>query len=209
MKILNELGRRISPVEYWHDDFEELLEEVLKPTKLSYAEFVARGYLKGPDQFRLYETKGFRTPTGKVELKLSTGEKLKLKPLPEFTSLPEAYDPDFPLILISAKSRYYLLSSYRWVARLREKRPHPLVEIHPETAAAYEISDGDRVVVATRYGEITQIAHVTDIVHPRVVSAALGCGFRKEQRGAIRMAQVEFNMLTSMARRGKNSEHPT
>jgi|GEM_PF-2710253 len=45
----------------------------LKPANLSYAEFVARGNLKGPDQFRLYETKGFRTPTGKVELKLSTG----------------------------------------------------------------------------------------------------------------------------------------
>ena len=45
---------------------------VVRPAGLTYGEFVAKGYLKGPDRFRLYEEKGFRTPTGKVELKLST-----------------------------------------------------------------------------------------------------------------------------------------
>ncbi len=94
IKIMNELGKRVSPPEYWHDDFEEFLEDIVRPAGLSYREFVAKGYLKGPDRFRLYEEKGFRTPTGKVELKLSTAEKFKLKPLPEFTGLPEEDDPD-------------------------------------------------------------------------------------------------------------------
>ncbi|MDD3024724.1 MAG: molybdopterin-dependent oxidoreductase, partial [Syntrophomonadaceae bacterium] len=89
IKIMNELGRRVSSPENWHDDYEDFLEDLLRPSGLSYSEFADKGYLKGPDRFREYEEKGFRTPTGKVELKLSTAEKFKLKPLPEYVALPE------------------------------------------------------------------------------------------------------------------------
>ena len=209
MKIMNELGKRISPPQHWHDDHETFLEDLLKPAGLTYREFVSRGYLKGPDRFRSYEKEGFRTPTGKVELKLSTAEKFKLKALPEFTGLPEEEDPDFPLVLISAKSRYYLLSSYRWVEKLREKRPRPRVEIHPDTAAQCGIGEGDEVVIETKYGEVTQVAHVTDIVHPRVISASLGWWFPegdpKEQFG---WRKSNFNMLTSIDKLGKEFGTP-
>jgi len=191
------------------DDFEEFLEAVVRPAGLTYREFAAKGYLKGPDRFRQFEEAGFRTPTGKVELKLSTAEKFKLKPLPEFTGLPEGEEPDYPLILISAKSRYYLLSSYRWVEKLRRKRPHPLVEIHPDTAAAYGISDGDQVIVSTKYGEITQVARVTDIVHPRVVSAALGWWFPEgDAAKQFEWQRSNFNMLTSIGKLGKEFGTP-
>jgi anaerobic selenocysteine-containing dehydrogenase len=209
MKIMNELGKRISDPQLWHDDFEEFLEDVVRPAGLTYQEFVAKGYLKGPDRFRSYEEKGFRTPTGKVELKLSTAEKFKLKPLPEFTGLPEEDDPDYPLILISAKSRYYLLSSYRWVKKLRKKRPHPTVEIHPDTAAVHGIRDGDQVVITTRYGEIVQKAKVTDIVHPRVVSASLGWWFPEgDVAEQYEWRRSNFNMLTSIGKLGKEFGTP-
>jgi anaerobic selenocysteine-containing dehydrogenase len=209
IKIMNELGKRVSPPEYWRDDFEEFLEDVVRPAGLTYREFVARGHLKGPDRFRLYEEKGFRTPTGKVELRLSTAEKFKLKPLPEFTGLPEEDDPDFKLILISAKSRYFLLSSYRWVKRLREKQPHPIVEIHPETAAAHGIGDGDQVIIETKYGEILQVARVTDIVHPRVVSADLGWWFPEgNATEQFEWRKSNFNMLTSIGKLGKEFGTP-
>jgi anaerobic selenocysteine-containing dehydrogenase len=204
MKIMNELGKRICPAEYWHDDHEEFLEDVLKPSGLSYPEFVSRGYLKGPDRFMLYKEKGFRTPTGKVELKLSTAEKFKLKPLPEFSGFPEEDDPEFPLLLISAKSRYYLLSSYRWVGELRKKRPQPKVEIHPETAAKYDIHDGDDVIIETKYGEIKQVALVTDIVHPRVVSASLGWWFPEgDPKEQYEWRKANFNMVTSIGKLGR------
>jgi len=209
IKIMNELGKRVSDPTYWYDDFEEFLEAVVRPAGLTYREFTAKGYLKGPDRFRQFEEAGFRTPTGKVELKLSTAEKFKLKPLPEFTGLPEGDDPEYPLILISAKSRYYLLSSYRWLEKLRQKRPHPLVEIHPDTAAAYGIIDGDQVIVSTKYGEITQVARVTDIVHPRVVSAALGWWFPEgDAAKQFEWRRSNFNMLTSIAKLGKEFGTP-
>jgi anaerobic selenocysteine-containing dehydrogenase len=209
IKIMNELGKRMSPPEYWHADAETFLDDVLRPSVLTYGEFAAKGYLKGPDRFRLYLEKGFRTPTGKVELKLSTAEKFKLKPLPDFTALPEEEDSAYPLILISAKSRYYLLSSYRWVEKLRQKRPHPIVEIHPETAAALDIGDGDRVVIETRYGSITQVARITDIVHPRVVSAALGWWFPEgDASSQFEWQTANFNMLTSIGKLGKEFGTP-
>lgn len=209
IKIMNELGKRVSDPQYWHEDFENFLQDVLKPSGLSYQEFVERGHLKGPDRFRAYEKKGFRTPTGKVELMLSTAEKFKLKALPEFAGLPEPDDPDYPLILISAKSRYYLLSSYRWVKRLRDKRPVPRVEIHPETAAARGIADGDEVMIRTRYGEIAQTARVTENIHPRVVSADLGWWFPEGDPAAqYDWQRSNFNMLTSVERLGKEFGTP-
>lgn len=209
IKIMNELGKRVSPPEHWHDDSEKFLDDVVRPAGLTYAQFVEQGYLKGPDRFKLHQEKEFRTPTGKVELKLSTAEKFKLKPLPEYQALPEEEDPDYPLILISAKSRYYLLSSYRWVEKLRQKRPHPLVEIHPETAAAHGISDGDPVVIETKYGAISQMARVTDIVHPRVVSAALGWWFPEgDAAEQFDWQTSNFNMLTSIAKLGREFGTP-
>ena len=209
IKIMNELGKRISPPQYWHEDHETFLDDLLKPAGLTYREFAAKGYLKGPDRFKQYEKEGFRTPTGKVELKLSTAEKFGLKPLPEFTGLPEEEDPDYPLVLISAKSRYYLMSSYRWVEKLREKRPRPTVEIHPDAATRYGIGDGEEVVIETKYGEITQTARVTDTVHPRVISASLGWWFpegdRKEQ---FEWRKSNFNMLTSIEKLGKEFGTP-
>ncbi|HPL64408.1 MAG TPA: molybdopterin-dependent oxidoreductase [Syntrophales bacterium] len=209
MKILNELGKRVSPPELWHENHEEFLEDLVRPAGLTYGEFVEKGYLKGPEIFRSYESKGFPTPTGKVELRLSTAEKFRLKPLPEFTGLPEAEDAEYPLTVISAKSRYYLLSSYRWVARLREKRPQPLTEIHPETAARYGIADGDEVVIETRYGSITQRACLTDIIHPRVVSAALGWWFPEgSPETQYEWKRSNFNMLTSAGKLGKEFGTP-
>ncbi|GKT09710.1 molybdopterin-dependent oxidoreductase [Desulforhabdus sp. TSK] len=209
IKILNELGKRISPPEYWHDDFESFLDDVVKPAGLTYRDLVAKGYLKGPDRFGLYKEKGFRTPSGKVELKLTTADKFKLKPLPEFAGLPEEEDPEFPLILISAKSRYYLLSSYRWVEKLRQKRPSPLIEIHPETAASHGISDGDDVVIETKYGRIVQTARVTDIVHPKVVSAALGWWYPEGSADTqFEWQKSNFNRLTSIGKLGKEFGTP-
>ena len=209
IKIMNELGKRISSPEYWHDNHEDFLEDLLRPAGLSYSEFAQKGYLKGPDRFREYETKGFRTPTGKVELKLSTAEKFKLKALPAYTALPEEENPDYPLILSSAKSHYYLVSSYRWVEKLRQKQPDPVVEIHPETAAAHGIDEGDRVIIETANGQITQTARITDIVHPRVISAALGWWFPEgdpsQQYG---WREANFNMLTSMSKLGQEFGTP-
>jgi anaerobic selenocysteine-containing dehydrogenase len=209
MKIMNELGKLISPNEYWHDDYNEFLEDVLKPSGLTYNQFVEEGYLRGPEKIKLYEKKGFRTPTGKVELKLSTAEKFQLASLPDFDDLPESDDPDYPFVLTSAKSRYYLHSSYRWLPGLRKHQPNPLVDIHPETARDYDISEGDEVIIETRSGSIKQIAHFTDAVHKKVVYASYGWWFPEgDAKSQFEWERCNFNILTSTDHLGKEFGTP-
>jgi anaerobic selenocysteine-containing dehydrogenase len=209
IKILNELGKSITEKEYWHDDSNQLLEEVLHPAGISFKEFAERGYLKGPQLSKKYQDNGFRTPTGKVELELSQAEKFDLPALPEFNGLPEEEDNDYPLVLTSSKSQYYLHSSYRWIKKLREKRPYPKVEIHPDTAAQYGISEGDEVIIENKSGMITQIAHLTDIVEPRVINASYGWWFPEAKRESLfDWEKSNFNILTSTEKLGKEFGTP-
>lgn len=209
MKILNELGKRVSPPELWHEHHEEFLEDVLRPSDMNFSEFCELGYLKGPERFNLHVQKGFKTPTTKVELRLSTAEKFKLKALPDYAGLPEEEWAAYPLLLISAKSPHYLHSSYRWVEKLRHKSPLPRVEIHPETAAAQGIKPGDEVVISTPYGQIVQVADVTDRVHPEVLCADIGWWFPEGSPDTqYDWQKSNFNILTSIARLGKEFGTP-
>jgi len=198
IKILNELGKIISPKEYWYDNYEALLEMLLKPAGMNFDQFVEKGYLKGPDQYRKYEASGFKTPTGKVELLLSQADKFGLPGLPQFEGLPESEDPEYPLVLTSAKSRYFLHSSYRWLEKLREKKPHPEVLIHPQTAAANHIKENDQVIIETHRGHIKQFARLTDAVHPQVIYASCGWWFPEEKiEDLYGWERSNFNFLTS------------
>jgi anaerobic selenocysteine-containing dehydrogenase len=209
MKILNELGKRISPEELWHDDYREFLNDVLEPSGLSYKQFAEKGYLKGPDDFRKYEKKGFRTPTKKVELRLSTAENFSLRPLPEYRNDQDTNDAGYPLILTSAKSRYYLHSSYRWVSELRKRVPLPQVEIHPDTALKYGIAEGDSVILETKHGAVRQIARFTDTLDPEVLSASTGWWFPEgEAAKQFEWEVSNLNILTSTKELGREFGTP-
>lgn len=197
IQILNDLGLAMTPKEHWFDDYHELVEMVVKPSGLTFEAFAGRGYLKGKGRFKKYEAMGFKTPTGKVELRLSTAEKFKRHTLPQALDPPED-DPEYPLVLTSSKDRFYLHSAYRWVKALRRKSPEPMVEIHPETAAARGIQEGDAVTIETRGGRIRQKTRLTSHIHPRVVSAAYGWWFPEEDIAEKEnWTRANYNMLTT------------
>ncbi len=209
IKILNELGKSLCPAQYWFDDYETLLELILAPAGLDYQQFTDLGFLKGPDDFKKYEASGFSTPTGKVELVLSRAQKFGLPSLPRFETLLEPEDPEFPLVLTGAKSRYYLHSSYRWLDKLRKKQPYPQVLIHPGTAAAHGIGDKDEVIIENRFGKIRQVALLTDTIDPRVIYAAHGWWFPEEEIETLYGWQrSNFNMLTSTEMLGQEFGTP-
>jgi anaerobic selenocysteine-containing dehydrogenase len=209
IKIINELGKSLTSKEYWYEDYNDFLNEILGPTGLDFKQLSGRGYLRGPQQYRKYEQNGFRTPTGKVELCLSKASDFNIPPMPVFTTFPEDDDPAYPLVLTSRKSRYYLHSSYRWVSRLREHELHPRTELHPQTAERYGFGEGDEIIIKTRMGEITQIAHLTDKVHPGVICSAYGWWFPEAEAGTqYNWERSNFNMLTSAEKLGKEFGTP-
>ena len=209
IEIVNELGRRMTSAADWFGDYHEMLDGLLAPAGLTFDAFAERGYLRGEERFRKYEARGFKTPTGKVELSLSRAESEGLPDLPGFRELPEPADPDFPLVLTSCKDPNYLHSSYRWLEKLRRRRPQPQVLVHPRTAEACGVAEGEDIIIETRHGRITQSVRLDAGIHPDVIFAAYGWWFPEmEETQKSRWQRANFNCLTTTETVGKQFGTP-
>jgi thiosulfate reductase/polysulfide reductase chain A len=161
----------------------EFLREQLKDTGVSLEEIREKGFIPMSFDYKQYEKKGFKTPTGKVELYSTTLEKLGYAPLPYFEEPPEGpvSTPNlakrYPLILLTGvRQLTYHHSKFRDHEWARKVEPYPTLEIHPEAAAARGISDGDWVCIESPKGRgvCKQKAKITKDIRPDVVSAPMG-----------------------------------
>lgn len=123
---------------------------------------------------------GFATPTRKVEVYSEFLLRNGQAPLPEFVepavgpySRPELARR-FPLVLTCAKTAQFCHSQHRNLPALRRHMPHPIVEIHPGTAGARGIAEGDWVEIETPHGRIRARSRLSAKIDPRVVSAQHG-----------------------------------
>jgi anaerobic selenocysteine-containing dehydrogenase len=156
----------------------EYQDWVLEDTGLDFDAFCERGALVGTQRFRKYETKGFETPSGKLELKSRLFGLLGLAPLPEYRepplspqSTPELAEL-YPLILITGvRTKPFFHSELRQIPALRRANPDPLVEIHPDTAHSLGIADGDWIWIETPVARVQLKARLWKGVAPDVVSA--------------------------------------
>jgi anaerobic selenocysteine-containing dehydrogenase len=128
-----------------------------------------------------YETEGFNTDSGKVEIHSGLLERHGYDPVPTYAepaesplSTPETASL-FPLVLTTGARRLeYLHSRFRNVESLRARAPGPYVEIHPSTAHTSGVKDGDRVFVETLRGSIEVRAKCTPFILPGVISMSHG-----------------------------------
>jgi anaerobic selenocysteine-containing dehydrogenase len=180
-KIFQELGKRMGQGEYWWDTLEDALNYMLEPSGMDFREFVKRGYLKGKMRYRKYQEKGFSTPTGKVELYSTVLEKWGYDPLPQYREIPESpvSRPDllkqYPYILNAGlRTPVFFHSEHRAIPWLREIRPDPLMEIHPDTAKRHGIEEGQWAYIESPRGRIKQRVMLNQGLDPRVVVAEHG-----------------------------------
>jgi anaerobic selenocysteine-containing dehydrogenase len=125
---------------------------------------------------RHYETDGFQTPSGKVEIKSSVLEQYGYEPLPVYRepaespiSTPELVEK-YPLILTTgARTVSYTHSQHRNLKRLRKMVPEPLLEIHPDDAETRGIKPGEKVSIMSPRGAVSVRVHITDTILPGVV----------------------------------------
>ena len=139
-------------------------------------------------------------------------EMLGYDPLPYYQEPPESpvSTPElaakYPLILTTGgRSQYFFHSEYRQIPSLRKKHKDPLVEIHPETAKAYNISDGKWVWIESPRGRIRQKAKVTDGIDPRVVNVQHGWWFPEDSSPEHGVWKSNANVLTGRLSRLKDS----
>jgi anaerobic selenocysteine-containing dehydrogenase len=121
--------------------------------------------------------RGFSTPTGRMELYATPFYAAGYDPLPRYSEpvdTPMAEGSDYPLVLTSFRIMAFIGPQNRNIPRLRARQPEPFMEIHPDTAQAAGISDGDWAIVENRSGRARLKAKYTPSIHPRVISAPYG-----------------------------------
>ena len=157
---------------------------------LTFEDLKQQGYYQEPRRYRKYEQNGFDTPSGKVELAASRFTGLGYDPLPFYVEPSESplatpgLADDYPFVLITgARQIEYMTSEGRQVPGLREQRPWPEVDIHPEAAAKAGLTDGEWAWLETprKTGERVKLrVRLTEDVDRRVVSAAYGWWFPEQ-----------------------------
>lgn len=123
---------------------------------------------------------GFATPTGRIELYVEAFLDIGQPTVPTFTepALSPRSRPDlageFPLVLTCNKTLHFCETQHRQVASLRRHAPDPEVELHPDTAAARGITEGDWVEITTPKGGVRARAALNSTLDPNVVSGQHG-----------------------------------
>jgi anaerobic selenocysteine-containing dehydrogenase len=161
--------------DFWNGSIEECMNYQLENFGMTIDEL--RSYPTGitynmkPKEYEKYE-EIFSTcstrldgapylPQGKVAIYNTTFEEQGFNPLPEWVEPPESptATPDllnkYPLTLFDTHtSDVYHHSWLRNIPYLREVQPDPWIHIHPDTAKARDIDDGDWVIVESPHGWI-------------------------------------------------------
>ena len=203
-EIFVELARRMKlPV--GTEAVEDVLNAQLKAGGLdiSFDELKQKGWIQVPFRYRKYEERGFKTPTGKIELYSTRFEDMGYAALPFYAEPPESpigspeIARDFPLVLTTgARIPYFFNSEHRQIENLRKAHRYPIAEIHPDTARRHGIKNGDWMWIETRRGRIKQRAKITDGIDPRVIAAQHGWWFPDQGAPAYGVWQSNVNLLT-------------
>ncbi|PJZ49672.1 NAD(P)H-nitrite reductase [Leptospira saintgironsiae] len=107
----------------------------------------------------------------------------------------EKPDEDFPLVLTTGRIRdqWHTMTRTGKVKKLREHRPEPFLEIHPDDAYKYDIKDGMVVTISSKRGSVRAKALLTESIKRGVVFLPMHWG-RKNGTDIFRS-----NNLTSSA----------
>jgi anaerobic selenocysteine-containing dehydrogenase len=123
---------------------------------------------------------GFATPTKRIELYVERFLDIGQPAVPTFTepalsprSRPDLAD-EFPLVLTCNKALHFCETQHRQIATLRRHVPDPQVELHPDTASARGIAEGDWVEIRTPKGGMRARAVFNDTLAADVVSGQHG-----------------------------------
>jgi anaerobic selenocysteine-containing dehydrogenase len=176
-------------------------------SRFDWARLKERGWqrLDLPDAYAPFAQGNFPTPSGRCEFVSERLGAAGADPVPGHVPPYEsaASNPGlarrFPLAIISPPARNFLNSTFVNVASLRDTEGEPTLEIHPQDAAAREISDGARVRVFNERGSFELRARVTDRARPGCV-VALSIWWKKLARDHRNANEVTSQALTDIGR---------
>ena len=183
------IGNRLNP-EWWPwTDARSFFDDQLAELGMTFADLQEAGFYQPGYTYKKYEKgmlrfdgePGFNTVTGKVEMKSTLyrawGEDaLPYYEEPNYSQYSRPQDAEkYPLIMTTGARTYSSFhSEQRHVPSLRQIDPWPIMEINPEDAKAYGITEGDWCEVYNMFGEARLKARIVPTTMPGVVHCTHG-----------------------------------
>jgi anaerobic selenocysteine-containing dehydrogenase len=199
-KMINELAKKVGLGQYFWNNEEEALDEMLKPSGFSYEEFKRQPrILKAKIEYKKMEEGVLGTPSKKVEIYSKRLKEMGYNPIPRWEEAMQGIreiSDEYPLLLTNGKEEAYVGSGYKHIAGLRKVKPDPIVEVHPETAQKYQLKEGDWIYIETRKGRIKQRLQIDSTLDPRVIIVSFGWWFPEESSGLYGWEKSNINILT-------------
>ena len=194
-RIFRELAAHMGFNEACFADSDEQLCQQAYGEKINFNELLDQGFATLPIPDAPFAAGNFPTASGKCEFfsaaLAASGQDGLPNHVPNYETLGQS--AAYPLAMISPPARNFLNSTFVNVASLQKQEGRPLVEIHPQDAAARGIADGAVVRVFNDRGSYVCHAVLTDRARPGVVNG-LGIWWRK-----LGLAGTNVNQLTSQA----------
>jgi anaerobic selenocysteine-containing dehydrogenase len=185
-KIVFELGRRLGlEEEFPWETVEEAIDYQLEPSGITVETLRQNpdGVRAEPLKFEKHRSRGFATPSGKIELYSDRLHEDGHSPVPflfgeldePISFAREVYDD--PMIGISGeRPNRFTHTQFHTIPSLIRREPEGNVDLHRDDAERKGIETGDPVQVETPRGRVRMKARISDKVHPGSVLIAWGWG---------------------------------
>ena len=200
-QIFRDLAARMGLTDPCFADSDETLCRQAFGNAVDYALLESQGFatLAGPDA--PFAEGHFPTPSGRCEFFSARLAAQGMDGLPDHVPNHELQGTDarYPLAMISPPARNFLNSSFVNVKSLRTIEGRPLLEMHPDDAAARGIADGSTVRVFNDRGSYECHAEVSTRARPGVVNG-LGIWWRKLGLNGTNVNEVTSQALTDLGR---------
>ncbi|KPK30836.1 MAG: hypothetical protein AMK69_02220 [Nitrospira bacterium SG8_3] len=171
--------------DYPFHDTVSWIEYMIKPSNITFEllDMEQIVYATPPIQYRKYMTKGFKTPSGKVDLFSPSFEAHGYGPIPSYTdpageplSAKDISEKGFSLLGTSRRPAQFVHTKFKNLKALTKAYPEPFVWIHPQDASDRDIREGDEVEVRSPQGKIAIKARLTEDTKPGLVWIDFGWG---------------------------------
>lgn len=182
----------------FRDDDETLARRAFLADRVDLGSLERRGWAR-LDVAEAPFANGFPTPSGKAVVDVPGLGVPDHVPNYECAETTPELATRFPLAMISPPARHFLNSTFVNVKSLRAVEGEPLLEIHPDDAAARGIADGAEVRVFNERGEYRCAAAVSTRARPGVV-VGLGVWWRKLGRDGTNVNELTHQRLTDIGR---------
>lgn len=200
-QIFRELAQRMGLTEPCFQDSDETLCRQAYGHAVDFETLLVNGFATLDTPETPFAQGNFPTPSGKCEFFSERLATQGLDGLPDHMPNHEAAHTSsaFPLAMISPPARNFLNSSFVNVKSLQDSEGEPLLEMHPDDAAARGIANGDVVRVFNDRGDYQCRARISARARAGVVNG-LGVWWRKLGLNGTNVNQLTSQKLTDLGR---------